>query len=241
MKQFILCNRCWNLLQIQLAPSKTFSVAAVLSRPENYYQLLKVPKNAELSEIKAAYIELSKALHPDKNPDKPNQHDKFVEVNKAYEVLSKPLSRRDYDETLITGRPVATNTRVYRSDNRDPFGASTGGTGWYNDFAYASTESPEGARNYYGIKGVNRVGNTFIMYGCIAFLFATGVVLFTIFKQSSNYAIRRLDAKDQRIAEMYNEAKSKLRENGNKKQMEIMRQRHKEFQRRRAENLNAQK
>lgn len=52
----------------------------------------------------------------------------------------------------------------------------------YNDFAYASTESPEGARNYYGIKGVNRVGNMFIMYGCIAFLFATGVVLFTIFK-----------------------------------------------------------
>lgn len=236
MHQIILCSRCLKFLSGQSFLS--FSVSAILQ--QNYYDLLKVDKKAEQAEIKAAYIELSKSLHPDKNPDNPNQHEEFVKINKAYEILSKPLSRRDYDQTLITGRPISTQTRVYKSDSRDPYGASTG-TGWYQDFAHASTETPEGASNYYGIKGVNRVGNKSVMYGCIAVVFVSGVVIFTIFKQGSKYTIQRLDAKDQKIAAMYNEAKSTLRKNGNRKQLEVMRQRHQEFQRRRAADMNSQK
>jgi len=62
----------------------------------NHYATIGVPQDATPEEIKKAYRERSKELHPDAN----NGDDKgFAELAKAYEVLSDQERRKKYDET----------------------------------------------------------------------------------------------------------------------------------------------
>lgn len=65
----------------------------------NYYQVLQVNSLATQQEIKQAYRLLAKRFHPDslsQNAD----HNKIIEINGAYEVLSNPQARRQYDQQL---------------------------------------------------------------------------------------------------------------------------------------------
>lgn len=63
----------------------------------NCYDVLDVKADADFREIKQRYNNLSLALHPDKNPNQTQEEkDKYVRINKAYEILSS--KRRDYDE-----------------------------------------------------------------------------------------------------------------------------------------------
>ena len=49
------------------------------------------------AQIRKAYFKLAKELHPDKNRDDPNAHDKFQKVGEAYQVLSSDELRSKYD------------------------------------------------------------------------------------------------------------------------------------------------
>ena len=68
----------------------------------DHYNLLGVPRNASLEEIKAAFRRRAKAWHPDRNRD-PNATARFREYVEAYECLSEPASRAAYDEALQRG------------------------------------------------------------------------------------------------------------------------------------------
>ncbi len=65
--------------------------------PHDYYEILGVPRDASVGDIKKAYRKLSKELHPDKNKDDKEAEQKFQEVNEAYEVLSDDKKRKQYD------------------------------------------------------------------------------------------------------------------------------------------------
>ncbi|KAJ3415618.1 DnaJ- protein scj1 [Chytridiales sp. JEL 0842] len=72
-------------------------VDAVLAGAD-YYKILGVSRSADKRDIKKAYRELSKKYHPDKNPGDKASENKFIELAKAYEVLSDEEKRRVYDQ-----------------------------------------------------------------------------------------------------------------------------------------------
>ncbi|EMR09452.1 hypothetical protein PNEG_02395 [Pneumocystis murina B123] len=60
----------------------------------DYYKILEVDRNANIKELKKAYLRLSKKWHPDKNG---GDEKKFRDLSHAYEVLSNPEKRKIYD------------------------------------------------------------------------------------------------------------------------------------------------
>ena len=64
---------------------------------KDYYQTLGVNKSATDKDIKKAYRRLAKQHHPDTNPNDPNAEAKFKEINEAYDTLSDPEKRKQYD------------------------------------------------------------------------------------------------------------------------------------------------
>lgn len=68
-----------------------------MSTPRDYYEILGVAKNADQESIKKAYRKLAMQFHPDRNPGNKEAEDKFKEAASAYEVLSDPQKRAQYD------------------------------------------------------------------------------------------------------------------------------------------------
>ena len=65
---------------------------------KDLYKTLEVKKGASQEDIRRSYRKLARKYHPDANRDDPNAEDRFKEIQHAYEVLSNPEKRREYDE-----------------------------------------------------------------------------------------------------------------------------------------------
>src|SRR6266516_7982134 len=67
------------------------------SMPRDPYDVLAVSRDASEQEIKRAFRQLARELHPDVNAHDPDAEEKFKEAAEAYEILSDPERRATYD------------------------------------------------------------------------------------------------------------------------------------------------
>ena len=70
---------------------------------KNYYSILDVRKNASGEEIKQAYRQKVKSIHPDVNPNNKNAGQNMAELNEAYKILSDKFTRHNYDLKFENG------------------------------------------------------------------------------------------------------------------------------------------
>lgn len=83
----------------------------------NYYNALGIPFDATDEEIRTAYREAARRAHPDTS-QKPDTAENFIKIQKAYEVLSNPDQRSNYDLTLpltFTKPPILLTTFYSRA------------------------------------------------------------------------------------------------------------------------------
>lgn len=70
---------------------------------DNYYETLGVRRDASADEIKKAYRSLARQFHPDANPGDEEAERRFKELAQAYEILSDPERRAQYDRFGAAG------------------------------------------------------------------------------------------------------------------------------------------
>jgi curved DNA-binding protein CbpA len=64
---------------------------------KDYYTILEVNRNASIDEIKKQYKILARKFHPDKGGDE----NKFKEISEAFQILSDPQKKSEYDNPLV--------------------------------------------------------------------------------------------------------------------------------------------
>ena len=85
----------------------------------DFYTLLNINRDASEKEIKKAFRKLSLKYHPDRNPGDDLAHQRYLEINKAYETLLNPEKRQIYD---IYGEEGLDNEQHIQHHNRMPKG-----------------------------------------------------------------------------------------------------------------------
>jgi len=88
---------------------------------QEYYDRLGVPRDASADEIKKAFRRKARECHPDVN-DAPDAEDQFKKLNEAYDVLSDPQKRAQYDQFGRVGSSGSSGGYQY-VDMNDLFGA----------------------------------------------------------------------------------------------------------------------
>lgn len=92
---------------------------------EDFYELLGIARDANHREIRKAFKKLAVTLHPDKNQEDENAHEKFIKLTRAYEVLKDEDLRKSYDLHGEDGLPGSNKQKTkYHSYTyyRDNFG-----------------------------------------------------------------------------------------------------------------------
>jgi DnaJ-class molecular chaperone len=103
----------------------------------SHYSVLGVDRNFSQGELKKAYRNLCLQCHPDMNPGDPKAEERFKEVSVAYQVLSDPKKRQDYDLGGFMGGGMGPDADIQETIN--------GFVSMFNDFMETSPLF-EGAR-----------------------------------------------------------------------------------------------
>jgi molecular chaperone DnaJ len=70
------------------------SLRRAVSAKRDYYDVLGVGRDADVSQVKRAYRKAALQFHPDRNPGDADAEERFKEAAEAFEVLNDPQKRR---------------------------------------------------------------------------------------------------------------------------------------------------
>ena len=117
---------------------------------KTYYDVLGVQRNASDEEIKKAFRKLAVKYHPDHGGDE----EKFKEISEAYETLSNPDKRKEYDQLLMLG---AVPGQGGSTGNTYTYSSSGGTSPWSDIFDFFRGDGSGGSdwssQNFSGFGG----------------------------------------------------------------------------------------
>jgi curved DNA-binding protein CbpA len=91
----------FQVLKEKLTPVALALGLAVSSENQNdYYELLGLPWDADVADIKKAFRKRVRKVHPDTSGEMTDSGREFIHLKAAYQILSDPVLRAQYDETL---------------------------------------------------------------------------------------------------------------------------------------------
>ncbi|XP_058126036.1 dnaJ-like protein 60 [Anopheles ziemanni] len=173
-----------------------------------HYNVLKLQPDCSTRDVRAAFIQLSKELHPDANvSNKPKQNDKsFIELLEAYKVLIKPESRAAYDyELSVSKHPDFNGQQIFHRPWAE------------NKERYSNADQP-----YYGIKGVKKVSNWTIVLFCGIFMLIGIVLQAVAISKSFTFKRDQLDEFSRKNAITHAGVREAAEKYGNEAQIERM-------------------
>jgi len=108
-------RRGWRFSFVPVALCALLSLTTLVSSGEDFYNLLGISKQANNKEIRRAFKKLALEMHPDKNQNDPEASEKFMRINRAYEVLKDDELRRKYDQFGEEGLDESNQGRHYEN------------------------------------------------------------------------------------------------------------------------------
>jgi molecular chaperone DnaJ len=117
-----------------------------MASKSDYYELLGVPRDASVEDVKKAYRRLALQHHPDRNKE-PGAEERFKEISEAYAVLSDPEKRRTYDQFGHAGFDERYSQEdIFRGADFGEFGFDLGGI-FRTIFGGGGFGGPQGGRD----------------------------------------------------------------------------------------------
>lgn len=127
----------------------------------DYYKTLGVSKTATADDIKKAYRQKARKLHPDLNPNDAEAQKKFQELNEANEVLSDPDKRAKYDkygENWKHGEEYEKAQQQYQQQQQ--WGAGQGGGTFYTQGDFTDEDFSDFFHSMFGSGFSQRGGSS---------------------------------------------------------------------------------
>jgi molecular chaperone DnaJ len=129
----------------------------MVEKKRDYYEVLGVEKSASKDDIAQAYRKLALKYHPDRNQDDKSAEEKFKEATEAYEVLTDPEKREQYDQFGHVGADAGFGGYGFDFDLNDAFRVFRRDFGGLDDIFEMFMGGPgRGGRiNIYGGRGTH--------------------------------------------------------------------------------------
>ena len=115
----------------------------------NHYSVLGVSQTSNLKDIQSSYRRLAKRLHPDANLNR-DTNQQFTQINIAYTILTNPVLRKKYDQTLNKNNGRVNNNKI--TNIRMKMKTST----WYNYYNKMNEKKKKNKRRSAGDIGADR-------------------------------------------------------------------------------------